>query len=127
MSNLDTRWVVLGPALDAAEVEVTPTVFEELHRHFGGFQGRLLVSAYSFDHDWSNWERHPHGDEVVVLLGGRAEMILDSPGGRESVRLAKPGDFVVVPKGTWHTARVATPTRMLFVTPGEGTEHRQSP
>ncbi len=35
--------------------------------------------------------------------------------------------FVVVPKNTWHTAKVHAPTMMLFVTPGEGTENRESP
>jgi hypothetical protein len=34
------------------------------------------------------------------------------------------GSYVVVPKGVWHTARTSVATRMLFVTPGEGTENR---
>ena len=119
--------MVLGPALDAAQVEVTPTVFEDLHRHFEGFRGRVLVSMYTFEKDWPTWECHPHGDEVVVLMEGRAEMVLEQPGGQRSVRLAKAGDFVVVPRGTWHTARIAAPARMLFVTPGEGTQNRATP
>jgi len=45
-------------------------------------------------------------------------------GGKRVARLAKPGDYVVVPRGTWHTAHVSVPTRMLFVTPGEGTENK---
>ena len=117
---------MLGPALQAAEVEVTPNVYEELHRNFEGFRGRLLVSMFSFESDWPTWERHPAGDEVVVLLYGGADMVLDKPAGRKTVRLAKPGDYVVVPKGTWHTARIDMPTRMLFVTPGEGTQNRDA-
>jgi mannose-6-phosphate isomerase-like protein (cupin superfamily) len=127
LSNLETRWVVLGPALEAAEVQVTPTVFEDLHRHFEGFRGRVLVSMYSFESDWPTWECHPHGDEVVVLLEGSAEMVLEKAGAHESVRLAKAGDYVVVPKGTWHTARISASARMLFVTPGEGTQNRAAP
>jgi hypothetical protein len=34
---------------------------------------------------------------------------------------------VVVPRNTWHTARVSGTTRMLFITPGEGTEIRADP
>jgi len=117
---------VLGPALEAAQVEVTPTVFEDLHRNFEGFRGRLLVSMFSFESDWPTWERHPAGDEVVVLLDGGADVVLDKPAGHETVRLVKPGDYVVVPKGTWHTARIGKPTRMLFVTPGEGTQNRDA-
>ena len=35
-----------------------------------------------------------------------------------------PGDYVIVPRGTRHTARIRKPARMLFITPGEGTETR---
>jgi hypothetical protein len=31
---------------------------------------------------------------------------------------------VVVPKATWHTAKISTPTALLFVTPGEATQNR---
>jgi oxalate decarboxylase/phosphoglucose isomerase-like protein (cupin superfamily) len=67
---------------------------------------------------------HPAGDEVVVLLSGAAEMVLDRGDGKETVSLRQPGSFVIVPKGTWHTARIAEPTSMLFVTPGEGTQNK---
>ena len=50
-------------------------------------------------------------------------MILQSDDGEQTVRLNTPGSFVIVPKGTWHTAKTSTPTSMLFVTPGEGTEN----
>jgi mannose-6-phosphate isomerase-like protein (cupin superfamily) len=121
LSGLADRWVVLGPDLSAAEVAVTPTVYEELDR---GFRHRLLVAMHRFDADWATWEVHPHGDEVVVLMSGAAEMVFDRGGKHESVQLSAPGDYVVVPRGTWHTARVSVPTAMLFVTPGEGTENR---
>jgi len=32
-----------------------------------------------------------------------------------------PGDFVVVPRRVWHAAKVHRPSRLLFITPGEGT------
>jgi quercetin dioxygenase-like cupin family protein len=32
-----------------------------------------------------------------------------------------PGDTVIVPRGAWHTAKIAGTTSMLFITPGEGT------
>ena len=38
--------------------------------------------------------------------------------------LPEPGAYVLVPRGTWHTAKTSTRCRMLFVTAGEGTEHR---
>ena len=50
-----------------------------------------------------------------------------TPHGDETVRLSEPGAFVIVPRGTWHTAKVNVPTTMLFVTPGQGTENREQP
>jgi mannose-6-phosphate isomerase-like protein (cupin superfamily) len=120
-NNLLETFVVLGPDHSAARVEVTPTVYEELDRRFEGFRGRLLVARFDSERDWATWEIHPHGDEVVVLLSGAADLVLDRPQGHEVVALRNPGDFAIVPKATWHTARISTPTAMLFVTPGEGT------
>ena len=35
--------------------------------------------------------------------------------------------FVIVPKAIWHTAKVHATTTMLFVTPGQDTENRETP
>lgn len=120
--KLDSTFVVLQPDLSAVPVKVTPTLYEELDRRFGGFKGRVLVSCYSFDSDWGTWEMHPAGDEIVCLLSGRVSFEFE---GRGTVaELATPGEFVIVPRGTRHTAHTQVPTTMLFVTPGEGTEHK---
>ena len=34
---------------------------------------------------------------------------------------------IVVPRNTWHTAKVSEPTQMLFVTPGQGTINAEHP
>jgi mannose-6-phosphate isomerase-like protein (cupin superfamily) len=123
--DLASTFVVLQPDLSTELIEVRPTVFEELDRRFDGFRGRVLISSFSFDTDWTTWEMHPVGDEVVCLLSGEATLVLDRGGDvKEMARLRTPGSYVVIPKGTWHTARTTVPTKMLFVTPGEGTENR---
>lgn len=40
------------------------------------------------------------------------------------VRLTEPGSYVVIPRNTWHTAKTSVPTKMIFVTPGKGTDHK---
>ena len=122
--DLTSTFVVVDLNHAAIPVAVTPTIFEELDKRFESFKGRLLVSSFSFDSDWPTWEIHPAGDEVVCLLTGNATMVLDRNGIEDAVHLHKPGSFVIVPKGTWHTARTSIPTTMLFVTPGEGTQNR---
>lgn len=125
--NLQSTFVVVDPSLRAHEMPVTDTIYQELDERFDHFAGHSLVAMHRFDADWSTWEMHPRGDEIVCLLSGRAEMRLREDGSERVVLLDTPGAFVIVPRGAWHTARVAEPTAMLFVTPGEGTENRESP
>ena len=122
--DLASTFVVLQPDHSTALIEVTPTLFEELDRRFDGFRGRVLISSFAFDSDWPTWEMHPVGDEVVCLLSGRVTLVLDRGAAPEEVELREPGAYVVVPKGTWNTARTSVPTKMLFVTPGQGTENK---
>ena len=86
-------------------------------------QGRLM-SAFSFSEPWSMWERHPAGEELVMLLAGSATLVLEESGKRRSVQLNEPGSYVLVPRNVWHTATTSVKTTMLFLTPGAGTEHR---
>ena len=90
----------------------------------GTFHNEYLVTLHSFDSDWSSWEMHPNGDEVVCLLGGEVTFILEQQNEHHAVELKESGAYVIVPKGTWHTAKVVAPSQMLFITAGEGTEHR---
>ena len=93
----------------------------ELDQDFENFKGHLLIMTHAFSEPWPTWEIHPHGDEFVYLLEGDTDFILRTTDGNETVRVNQPGSYVLVPKGTWHTARPHRPTRLLFVTPGEGT------
>ena len=83
--------------------------------------------TFAFSEDWPTWEIHPHGDEFVYLLEGDTDFVLYTEDGEETVRVNEPGSYVVVPQNTWHTARPYAPTKMLFVTPGEGTLNQPSP
>jgi mannose-6-phosphate isomerase-like protein (cupin superfamily) len=88
-------------------------------------QGRLL-SAFSFSEPWPTWERHPAGEELVMLLSGSATLLLEEAGEVRRVELQRAGEFVLVPTNAWHTARTSVPTTMIFLTPGAGTEHRDA-
>ena len=122
--NINTTWVVMDSDLSATPIPVTDTVFQEPDKNFDGFAGSKLISCFSFDEDWPTSEIHPHGDEFVCLLNGDMELILNPGESETRTRLTEPGAFVLVPKGTWHTAKVHAPSTALFVTPGEGTENR---
>ena len=85
--------------------------------------GRLM-SAFTFSEPWSMWERHPAGEELVMLLAGEVTVVLEESGHERAVHLSDPGSYVLVPPNIWHTAMTTVPTTMLFLTPGAGTEHR---
>jgi len=122
--DLASQFVIMKPTVHAAIKSVSPTFYQEIDTEFDGFKNHTLISQHSFDKDWDSWEMHPKGDEVVVLLSGAATFVLLINDEEHTLEVEKAGDYVVVPKGTWHTARTSVPTTMLFVTPGEGTEHR---
>ncbi|HZX81345.1 MAG TPA: cupin domain-containing protein [Lysobacter sp.] len=106
-------------------ISVSETFWSELAEgnHTELDRGQLM-SAFTFDEPWASWERHPAGEELVMLLSGAAEVVLELPGGENVVALSAVGDYVLVPPNIWHTARTSVPTTMLFLTPGAGTEHR---
>ncbi len=87
-----------------------------------GNEGRLVCITPQSE-TWDSWERHPAGEEVVVLLSGRVDLVQDLDGVEHVVAL-RPGEAMVNPVGVWHTARVHEPGAALFITPGAGTEHK---
>ena len=88
-----------------------------------GAEGRL-VSMYTFTEDWTSWEMHPAGEEVVLCLSGAMVLTQEFPDGhRETVRLGS-GEYAINPRGVWHTADIAGEASALFITAGEGTQNR---
>jgi hypothetical protein len=122
--NLANTFVALEQDSRARPLPVNEDFWPAL---MGGRLGPVhrLLSCLSFSKDWSSWERHPAGEELVCLLEGEVELHLENTDGtRDTVVLDQPGAFVLVPPNTWHTAKVRRPAKMLFVTAGEGTQNR---
>ena len=88
-----------------------------------GTEGRL-VSMYRFEEDWDNWEVHPSGHEVVLCTEGEITLIQQHPDGRETEVTLGPGDYAINDPGVWHTADIASSATAIFITAGQGTEHK---
>ncbi len=88
-----------------------------------GPEGRL-VSLYRFVGNWDSWEMHPLGDEVEVCLDGRMTLHQEHADGSLDTVTLGPGDYVINRPGTWHTADIEGEVVGLFITAGEGTQHR---
>ncbi|GAA0854875.1 cupin domain-containing protein [Aliiglaciecola litoralis] len=116
-------FAVLKPNLGVDAVDVSPTLYAELDKHYNKFNQHVLVSAHTFSQDWQVWEKHPAGDEIVMLLSGCCELVIRQASGEETQSLTSIGDFAIVPQNLWHTARTSTATQLLFITPGENTQN----
>ncbi|MBT8492232.1 MAG: cupin domain-containing protein [Deltaproteobacteria bacterium] len=113
----------------SAEVQPEFTGAMEWYMDYGqrtagdGPEGRL-VSMYSFDKPWDSWEVHPEGHEVVLCVAGEIDLLQEQADGSQVKTQLKAGEYAVNPPGVWHTADVAAPCTCLFITAGQGTDHR---
>lgn len=87
-----------------------------------GAEGRL-VSMYTFTESWSSWEVHPNGAEMVLCTAGSFTLVQETPAGIVRTTLG-PGEYAINPPGVWHTAEVEDSATAVFITAGQGTEHR---
>jgi mannose-6-phosphate isomerase-like protein (cupin superfamily) len=120
--DLAATYVQLDDGPQAFAVEVDDEFWQTIDRR-RELQGGRLVGTYHNAQDWDIWEMHPAGDEVVCLLSGAIDVVLDEPDGERVVEL-EAGRTFIVPRGVWHRAIVREPGNTLHITRGEGTQHR---
>ena len=125
--DLSSTYAHLGlgaRVIELPEFRWDPEYLADYERRFegDGDDGRLVCITPQTD-TWTFWERHPAGDELVVLLSGRIEVI-QHLGDRDVGTELREHQAIVNSRGTWHRSVVHEPGAALFVTPGRGTEHR---
>jgi mannose-6-phosphate isomerase-like protein (cupin superfamily) len=121
--NPQTEYVWLGSEGTARKLPGGPAFWSLPEAGMAALGNGWLISEYEFTSDWPTWEMHPNGDEFVYLLTGSADLLLERSDGARTLQLRDTG-AVLVPRGVWHTAKVHSPSRMLHVTLGAGTETR---
>ncbi|MDQ3469435.1 MAG: cupin domain-containing protein [Actinomycetota bacterium] len=87
-----------------------------------GADGRMVMMFHMVG-AWTAWERHPAGAEVVIACTGTHRFVQELDGGEHVVELG-PGEALINPPGTWHTADSGEGGWIVTITPGLGTEHR---
>jgi mannose-6-phosphate isomerase-like protein (cupin superfamily) len=82
-----------------------------------------LVAIYAITEDARAWEMHPSGDELLAMLAGGMDVVLEQ-GDIEVTITLEAGQSCLVPRGTWHRHVVRRPGEYLGATYGKGTQHR---
>ncbi len=80
--------------------------------------GAIFVTYYDGN---TEWERHPVGDEIVLVVEGRTTLIL-LQNGRETPNELRDGEFFVVHQNIWHRFETPSKLKVWSVTP-QPTEH----
>ncbi len=119
--DLETTYLGLDGAGRVTPMPGGPAFWQNIDKNPDA--GGTLVTVGTGEGDWTHWEMHPSGDEVLIVLEGQVRMIFEKPDGEEHFDLL-PGATLVVPSGTWHRAVGQKQLRMLFMTYGEGTRHK---
>ncbi|MGK3992318.1 cupin domain-containing protein [Sorangium sp. So ce1024] len=129
--DLRSTYLHLADGGDALPIEVRPTFWQELMS--GDSQaadvrrvaddGGWLVTRFHLAEDMQQWEMHPAGDEILYLLSGASDIVLEEQGVERVVELRE-GTACKVPQGAWHRFIVREPGDMLTITYGKGTQHR---
>ena len=120
--DLDTTYVHLDGNDDAVAIPVTETFWPELISGERDYDGRLVTASH-ISEDISHWEVHPAGGELLIAMSGAFDVLLDEPDGVRRVALDG-GRAFIVPQGIWHRLVVREAGDVVFITPGEGTDHR---
>lgn len=80
--------------------------------------GGIFITHYA---GFSEWERHPQGDEFVQIVGGETCLVLLSNDGEQRNILSQ-GQLLVVPQGVWHRFESPKGVKVLTITP-QPTDH----
>jgi len=126
--DLSKTFVHLGLGASATELPGFKFSAEYLRKYMLRFvkdhdEGRL-VGVLPMEQTWTHWESHVNGDELVVVLSGRCDVIQDlGEEGFHTIPMG-PGEAMINPKGVWHTTDVHEPGAQLFVAAGRRTIYR---
>lgn len=83
--------------------------------------GLLVGAPFMTQNAPHGGEMHPDGDEVLFLISGHVDVVLEEDGASSVVEVI-PGRAVVIPRGVWHRVVLREPSQLLHITPGPNGE-----
>jgi mannose-6-phosphate isomerase-like protein (cupin superfamily) len=89
-----------------------------------------VVGAFDFhaadDLHPSMQEMHPEADEVLILVSGAIDVVVEEGGGERTIPL-EAGQAAIVPRGAWHRLAMRRPGRLVFINNRRGIASRPWP
>lgn len=103
--------------------ETTPEQAEGAFAALSDYRdGAVFIGHYAGN---SAWERHANGDELVFVVEGATTLIMLADDGEIRNPLSA-GEFMVVPRNTWHRFETPEGVKIFTVTP-QPTDHCIAP
>jgi mannose-6-phosphate isomerase-like protein (cupin superfamily) len=120
--DLSTTFIHLSDAGEAEPVKVTPNFWRSSGERYDRIVGFLDFSSAKDLHS-SMQEMHPEADEVLFLVSGAIDVLLQEPEAERTIALES-GHAAIVPRGVWHRLVMRRPGRLLFINSRKGMEAR---
>lgn len=112
--DLSTTFIHLCDGGGAESVKVTPAFWRgsaarKYDRLVGAFDFRSSADLHS-----SMQEMHPLADEVLFLISGAIDVVLDEADSERTIAL-ECGQAAIVPRGVWHRLVMRHPGTLVFI------------
>ncbi len=99
--------------------------FWKTHRSIHDRVGQhWLFSEHFYQKDWTEWKMHPAGDEIIYLLDGSINVIINQANLSNTLKLRSNG-VITIPRRVWYTIQVISPCHVLNISRELNTKLRQ--
>src|SRR4029453_14272112 len=120
--DLSKTFIHVSDGGDAETVRVTPTFWRSSGNRYDRLVGVFDFSSAKDLHS-SMQEMHPEADEVLFVVAGAIDVVLEEGEVERSVALES-GQAAIVPRGVWHRLFMRQPGRLLFINSRKGMQGR---
>lgn len=78
-----------------------------------------LATTLNVTADSTRWERHTLGGEMLILLSGALDVVMEGEDGTETAVELRPGGACLVGQGVWHRFVMREPAQFLGIAYGD--------